>query len=312
MADAAAVRAPGPTGTRRFGWQQSTTGELVAEFLGTLVLVAFGCGVVAMTVAALPESGRGEVAFASASDWVLIALGWGLAVTMAVYVAGGISGAHLNPAVTLAQAVFRGFAWSKVGPYMAAQLAGAFVGAALVFLVYHDAIEALEAGARIDRGTESGAGSFGIFATSPAEYYSSVFGPMTSEIVGTAFLVAFIFAVTDDRNTPVRANLAPVVVGFIVIAIGLSFGANTGYAINPVRDLGPRLFAWIAGWGEVAIPGRTGPVSAYVFVPIIAPLIGGLIGAAIYDKLIRNVLLARGTPGTGDLEERAETNIERG
>jgi len=311
VAESVAAR-PGATGTRRFGWQQSTAGEAVAEFLGTLVLVAFGCGVVAMTVAALPESGRGEVGLASAADWVLIAMGWGLAVTMGVYVAGGISGAHINPAVTLGQAVFRGFGWRKVPTYVAAQLAGAFVGAALVFLIYHDAIEAFEASGRIDRGTEAGAASFGIFATSPAEYYASVFGPMVSEITGTAFLVAFIFAVTDDRNAPVRANLAPVVVGLIVVAIGLSFGANTGYAINPARDLGPRLLAWIAGWGSVAMPGQTGPVGVYFVVPILGPLIGGLIGAAVYDKLIRAVLLARGAAPTDDLDERVQTNIEKG
>ena len=312
MADTGAVSRPGATGTRRFGWQQSTTGEAVAEFLGTLVLIAFGLGVVAMTVAALPQSGRGEVGLAAAGDWMLIAIGWGLAVTFGVYVAGGISGAHLNPAVTLAQAVFRGFPWSKVPTYVIAPVLGALGGAALVFLVYHDAIEAFEAAARIDRGAESGAGSFGIFGTGPAPYYESIFGPMVSEIVGTAFLVAFIFAVTDDRNTPVRANLAPVVVGLIVVAIGMSYGANTGYAINPARDLGPRLFAWFAGWGDNALPGDTGPVSIYFIVPILGPLIGGLIGAVIYDKGIRNVLLARGVEGTPDLDEKAETNIERG
>lgn len=310
MAEAGARRAE-PTGTRRFGWQQSVSGELVAEFLGTFVLVCFGCGVVAMTVAALPQSGRGDAGLATAGDWILIAIGWGLAVTMAVYVAGGVSGAHLNPAVTLAQAVFRGFEWRKVGPYMGAQLAGAFAGAALVFLVYHDAIHALEVSAKLDRGSASGAGSFGIFATSPAGYYSNAVGPLISEITGTMFLVGFIFAVTDDVNTPVRGNLAPVVVGLIVVAIGLSFGANTGYAINPVRDLGPRLFAWIAGWGSVAIPGKTGPVSAYFFVPIIGPLIGGLLGALIYDKGIRSVLLARGATADPEAEERGADVVER-
>ena len=130
---------------RRWGWQRGIGGELGAEFLGTMVIMAFGCGSVAMAAIALPQSGRGTVGLGSAADWLVIVAGWGLAVTFGVYVAGGISGAHLNPAVTLSQAVLRGFSWRKVLPYMGAQLAGAFVGGALVFLLYHDAISAFEA-----------------------------------------------------------------------------------------------------------------------------------------------------------------------
>lgn len=296
---------------RRWGWQQGTRGELAAEFFGTLVLVAFGCGSVAMAAIALPESGRGTVGLASSADWLVIALGWGLAVTFGVYIAGGISGAHLNPAVTLAQAVLRDFSWRKVLPYMGAQLAGAFIGAALVFLLYHDAISAFEAGEKIDRGSLDSAATFGVFATGPAPYFDNVLGPLIDQVVGTAFLVAIIFALTDEYNTPVRANLAPVVVGIIVIGIALSFGANAGYAINPARDLGPRLLAWIAGWGEVAVPGNTENISAYFWVPIVGPLAGGLLGGLLYDRVIRDGLIARGVTPDEEIDDKAETNIER-
>jgi len=294
----------------RFRWQRSPVGELVAEFFGTFVIIAFGCGVVAMTVAALPESGRGDTGLASAGDWLLISWGWGFAVAFAVYVAGGVSGAHLNPAVTLAQAVSRGFPWKKVPSFWAAQVFGAFVGAALVYFNYHDAISAFEVSEKITRGTSESAASFGIFGTTPAPYFDSWFGPFADQVIGTAFLVAFIFAVTDEFNAPVKANLAPLIVGFIVVAVGISFGANAGYAINPARDLGPRILAFFEGWKEVAIPGDYGKVNSYMWIPIVGPLVGGVLGGVIYDKLIRDVLIARGTPPDPDVVEGASTDID--
>ena len=237
-------------------------GELLAEFLGTFVLIAFGDGVVAMAVAALNQSGRGTEIFMASGDWLLIAWGWALAVAFGVYVAGGVSGAHINPAVTLALAVKRAFPWGKVAPYMAAQLLGAFVGGALVYLVYHDAISSFEAAKHITRVTLGGAAdstpTFSIFATFPAPYFgSSLIGPLIDQIVGTAFLLMFVLALTDERNQPPRSNLAPLLIGLAVAAIGMSFGANAGYAINPARDLGPRFLAWLTGWGRVAFPGPT-------------------------------------------------------
>jgi glycerol uptake facilitator protein len=235
-------------------------GELLAEFLGTFVLIAFGDGVVAMAVAALNQSGRGTEIFMASGDWLLIAWGWALAVAFGVYVAGGVSGAHINPAVTLALAVKRAFPWPKVAPYMVAQVLGAFVGGALVYLVYHDAISSFEAAKHITRGMLGGAAdstpTFSIFATFPAPYFgSSLVGPVIDQIVGTAFLLMFVLALTDERNQPPKSNLAPLLIGFAVAAIGMSFGANAGYAINPARDFGPRFFAWLAGWGQVAFPG---------------------------------------------------------
>jgi glycerol uptake facilitator protein len=123
-------------------------------------------------------------------------------------------------------------------------------------------------------------------------------------VIGTAFLVGFIFAITDEFNAPVKGNLAPLVVGFIVVAIGLSFGANAGYAINPARDFGPRMWALIAGWGKVAFPGDYGNVNTYFWIPIIGPLVGAAVGALIYDLGIRDVLLARGATPEPDVAER--------
>ncbi len=274
-------------------------GELLAEFLGTFVLIAFGDGVVAMAVAALPGSGRTSsptTIFDAAGDWLLITWGWALAVALAVYVAGGVSGAHLNPAVTLAFAARRKFPWRKVGPYIVAQVVGAFAGAALVYLVYHQAIDAFNKASNATRAGEGGLTTFSIFATFPAPYYNGDnLGPLVDQIVGTAFLVMFIVAIIDLRNTAVKANLGPFMIGLAVAAVGMSFGANAGYAINPARDFGPRLFAWVAGWGEHALPGTVdGSFSWYFWVPIVGPLIGGLIGVLLYDLFIGDVLHSRG------------------
>jgi glycerol uptake facilitator protein len=130
-------------------------------------------------------------------------------------------------------------------------------------------------------------------------------------VIGTAILVAFIFAVTDEYNAPVKANLAPLIIGFVVVAVGISFGANAGYAINPARDFGPRFFAWLAGWGEVAMPGNYGNVNTYFWVPIIGPAVGGLLGAAIYDFLIRNTLIARGIAPDPDVSEEGRTAVDK-
>lgn len=293
-------------GTRRGDWRNTQTGELLSEFLGTLVLIAFGTGVVAMAVAGLPQSGRGD-GTVSNGDWLLITFGWGMAVIMGVYVAGGISGAHLNPAVTIALALRRGFAWNKVPGYIAAQVVGAFAGAALVFLNYKDAIDAAENAAGV--GSKDGS-TVGIFITGPAQYFSDYWGPLISEITGTALLIIIVFAVIDLMNIPPKANLGALVIGFGVMAIGMSFGANSGYAINPARDFGPRIFTWMAGWGDSAIPGAQGNLSAYWWVPIVAPIIGGIIGAFVYDFCINDVLKARQKPADKDLTQRGEVAEE--
>jgi glycerol uptake facilitator protein len=292
----------------RPAWRKTVWGELLSEFLGTFVLICFGDGVVAMAVAALNQSGRGTQIFAASGDWLLITWGWAMAVTFGVYVAGGVSGAHINPAVTLALAVRRNFPWGKVLPYIAAQVVGAFAGAALVYLVYHNAISSYETAHQITRGALGGAGdstaTFSIFATFPAPYFhSSMIGPLIDQIVGTGFLLMFVMALTDARNQPPRMNMAPLLIGLAVAAIGMSFGANAGYAINPARDFGPRMLAWFAGWGQVALPG----IHNYLWVPIVGPFVGGVLGAFIYDIFIRDVLRDRGAPMAVEVEAEGRT-----
>jgi glycerol uptake facilitator protein len=177
-----------------------------------------------------------------------------------------------------------------------------------VYLNYHNAIDSYNSVHRIvDRGSADGATTFSIFGTTPAPYFHSWFGPFLDEVIGTGLLICVLFALTDDRNQPPKANLAPFVVGLVVVAIGISFGANSGYAINPARDLGPRLMAGIAGWGSNAVPGDYGDISFYMWIPIAGPLIGAAIGAVVYDLFIRDVLLARGKAQDTEVEGRAET-----
>ena len=297
MADITPLRGEGRTVGRITGLY----GELLSEFLGTFVLIAFGDGVVAMAVAALPGSGRTAgptVIFQAAGDWLLITWGWALAVAFGVWVAGGVSGAHINPAVTLAFAVRRKFSWRKVLPYWVAQVFGAFVGAALVLLVYDNAINAFNGAAGTPKGSGHALATFSIFATFPATYFhGGVAGPLIDQVVGTAFLLIFVVALIDLRNTAVGSNLAPLAIGLAVAAIGMSFGANAGYAINPARDFGPRLLAYFAGWGKTALPGTysvgTDLFANYFWIPIVGPLIGAVIGVVIYDLFIGDVLHAR-------------------
>jgi glycerol uptake facilitator protein len=305
-AEAAVGRRPG-----KMGWRQTQVGELLSEFLGTAILIAFGDGVVAMAVAALNRSGRGTEIFQASGDWLIIVFGWGFAVMFAVYVAGGISGAHINPAITLVLAIRRGFPWSKVPGYWAAQILGAFAGAALVWVVYHSAISDYETAHKITRGAANSVPTFSIFATFPAPYFHGWTGPFVDEVVGTAFLAAFVLALVDEWNQPPKANLAPMLVGFVVMAVGISYGANSGYAINPARDFGPRLFALIPGYGDIAIPGNYGNVNTYFWIPIVAPLVGAAIAGFIYDFCIRDVLMARAEAPTPGVEVQGRTVEDR-
>ncbi len=251
--------------------------ECLAEFLGTFVLMMLGLGVVAQVVL-----GKGEV-----GGYLSINLVWGLAVVMGCYVAAGVSGAHLNPAVTLALAVHRGFPWTKVVPFVAAQLAGAFVASAVVYATYHEALAAFDGGSRQVLGPQ---GTAGIFATYPQPWLS-LWGGFVDQVVGTALLVGVIFAISDRRNAPPPPGLAPLLVGLLVVAIGASFGANAGYAINPARDFGPRLFTAVAGWGRDVFTAGNG----WWWVPIVGPLAGGVLGGWIYDALVGRRLPDRKT-----------------
>jgi glycerol uptake facilitator protein len=294
-------------GRGKTGWRATAVGEYLSEFLGTFVLIMFGDGVVAMAVAALNQSGRGTKIFDASGDWLLIGFGWFFAVTLAVYVAGGVSGAHINPAVTIALAVRRGFAWSKVPGYIVAQVLGAFVAAVVVYVVYKAAIDSYETANHITRGEPNSVPTYSIFATFPAPYFHTVLGPLISEIVGAALLMGIILAIIDELGTPVRSNLAPLLVGLLVGGIGLSFGANSGYAINPARDFGPRTFAAIAGYDNIALPGDYGNINSYFWIPIIGPIVGAVIGALIYDFCIHKTYVALGKTPSPTLEDMGVT-----
>ncbi|HTT28619.1 MAG TPA: MIP/aquaporin family protein [Solirubrobacteraceae bacterium] len=308
----ATVSEAGATRALPLRWRKGIVGELWAEFFGTFVLICFGDGVVAMLWALVgsgrsvpPVSKAGAGIFAGSSsllgsgDWLLITWGWCLAVVFAVYTVGGVTGAHINPAVTLSAAIRKQLPWGKVAPYWIVQVLGAFVGAALVFLVYNNALNHYDQTIHAVKGQISSLPTYATFATFPAPYFHSVLGPLVDQVVGTFFLVLFICAVTDEFNLPVGGNLAPWIIGMIVMAVGISFGANAGYAINPARDFGPRIFAWIAGWGKLAMPGDYGWVNTYFWVPIVGPLIGGALAAFFYDVAIRDILAARKPPEPG-------------
>jgi glycerol uptake facilitator protein len=295
-------------------WRRTVWGEFLSEYLGTFVLIAFGDGVVAMAVAALNQSGRAandHTIFLASGDWLLITWGWCMAVVLAIYVAGGISGAHINPAVTIALAVRRAFPWAKVPHYILAQVSGAFTGAALVYLNYNDAIKGYEHATHAVRGETSSIASYSIFATFPSGYFHNAVGPLIDQVIGTALLVGIVLAVIDELNLPPKSNVAPFIIGLIVAAIGMSYGANAGYAINPARDFGPRFFAWIAGWDGVALPGNYGNVGSFWWIPIVGPIVGGIIGAVVYDVFIHHGLLARGEPPAPDVEVKGEVVEER-
>jgi MIP family channel proteins len=242
---------------------------MLAEFLGTFVLITFGVGVVAQVVLSRQTAGT----------YLSINIAWGLAVTMGCYVAAGVTGAHLNPAVTLALATHRQFPWRKVLPYAAAQLAGAFVASVLVYVTYHEALAAFDGGVRQVTGAQ---GTAGIWATYPQPFLSTFPGGFIDQIVGTALLVGVIFGISDTRNSPATPGAGPVIVGLLVLLIGMTFGFNAGYAINPARDFGPRLFTFVAGWGGGVF--RAG--NNWWWVPIVAPCVGGVLGGWLYDLCI--------------------------
>lgn len=254
---------------------------MIAEFVGAALLVLLGDGVVA-SVALMGKR----------ADWIVITTGWGLAVMLGVFVSGRLSGGHLNPAVTLGLASGGYFSWSRVGPYCLAQLAGGFAGAVLVYADYRYAFADFELKHAITRGALDAAGKLagpdaggaGVFATFPA--YPSVFGNLLSEFIGTFLLLFGVRALTDKANLAPDERLQPVLIGLLVWAIGLSLGGLTGYAINPARDLGPRLAACVLGWGSSVFVSH----GYYFWIPIVAPIAGGVVGTLLYDVLIGGAL----------------------
>ena len=261
-----------------------TFGEMIGEFFGTMILILFGDGCVA-TFALYTKLGGVSTPFAN--EWIVIVFGWGLAVMLGIYVAGAISGAHINPAVTLALAATGRHPWRKVLPYWLAQVLGAFVAGGILWFVYQGALQNAIAGGPV---TSIG----GVFYTSPKSFVG-LFGAFGDEFIGTALLVGLILVIVDARNQPVQSNLNPLIIGLLIVAIGASFGLNTGYAINPARDFGPRLWiAIVSGGGSFSVNNY------YFWVPIVAPLTGGVVGAFIYDYTIGKVLQAKRLGPSGD------------
>jgi MIP family channel proteins len=247
---------------------RSLTRELAAECLGTFLLIAFGAGSVAQMVLSQKTAGT----------MLSVNISWGLAVTIGAYAAAGVTGGHLNPAVTIAAAAFRGFPWAKVAPFAVAQTIGAFLASAVVFLTYREALDAFDGGVRAVTGPTATAG---IWATYPQPFLSLV-GGVVDQVVGTALLVIGLFALTDDKNAAIPRYLVPAFAGGLVLLIGATFGFNSGYAINPARDFGPRLFTAVAGWGGEVFRAGNG----WWWVPIVAPVIGAVIGGFAYELCI--------------------------
>jgi glycerol uptake facilitator protein len=275
-------------------------GEMTGEFFGTMILILFGDGVVA-TFGLFAS-----VNPAASGSWTIITFGWGFAVMLGIYVAGAISGAHINPAVTLALAATRRHPWSKVLPYWGAQVLGAFVAGGILYFVYYGALvhalalNHLGIGDIASSVTYGGKGFGWVFYTGHRDFVG-LFGSFGDEFLGTALLLAMILTIVDARNQPVQGNLNPLIIGFLIVAIGLSFGLNTGYAINPARDFGPRL--WIA----IVSGGASLSADNYYFwIPIVAPLLGGVVGAFIYDYTIGKVLEARMLGKSGTTETVGE------
>lgn len=231
--------------------------KFVAEIVGTMILILLGDGVVANVVLGKTKG--------QASGWIVITTGWAMAVAMAVYAVGRISGAHINPAVTIALAAVGKFPWSDVPLYIVGQFIGAFIGAVLVWLAYYSHFAE----------TDNPALKLAVFSTAPN--IRSYGLNLLTEIIGTFMLVFGVLAIGANK---LADGLAPLLVAFLVWAIGLSLGGPTGYAINPARDLGPRI-----AHAVLPIPGKGDSDWGYAWVPVVGPIIGGLIGAFVFTAL---------------------------
>ncbi|KAJ2503103.1 aquaporin-like protein [Coemansia sp. RSA 1972] len=241
--------------------------EYMAEFWGTFILIFFGDGVVASTTVNTTNA---------ASAYLAITFGWGIGLAMALYCSMGISGGHLNPAVTFANAVFGKFSWRKVPGYILAQLLGAFVAAATLYGIYKDQFDVFDGGNRQLMGDK---GTGGVWCTYAKEGNGKFFSAW-SEIVNTAVLLFVIYSIGDDRLTPAKNHL-PIAIGLLVFAIGNCTGWVTGYAINPARDFGPRVFSTILYGSEPFTYG-----GHYFWVPTFMPFVGAIIGIFVYQFFI--------------------------
>lgn len=254
--------------------QKSLTSEMLGEFFGTFILILLGDGVVA-------NVGLAPRLAAPAYNWNTIVIGWAFAVIVAVYVSAGVSGAHINPAVTVAMAFRRGFPWAKVGPFILAQVLGAFAGALAVFLIYRDGL--VSAGMpnvwSTGPGSVFSASFWGGDGAAAAGQYSMLTASI-AEFFGTMVLLWGILASGDSRNTGLMHNLGPFLVGGTVLAVGLSLGGPSGYSINPARDFGPRILGALVG-----TPNLFNGLY-WLIPPVLIPLIAGPVGVVLYDVFV--------------------------
>ncbi|KAJ3597286.1 hypothetical protein NHX12_000814 [Muraenolepis orangiensis] len=238
--------------------------ECMAEFLGTFVLLMFGCSAAAQVKTSRETRGQ----------FLSVNMAFSVGVMSAMYLTMGVTGAHLNPAVSLSFCVLRKVSWSRLLPYSLSQLLGAYLASALVYLVYYDAIMEFSGGVLTVYGPNETAS---IFATYPSEYIS-LGRSFLDQVVGTGMLLLCILCLGEKRNTPAPPGLIPPIVATIVLGIAMSMSANCGGAINPARDLGPRLFTLTAGWGVEVFTCY----NYWFWVPLVAPMIGGLLGTVTY------------------------------
>lgn len=266
------------------------TKEILSEFLGTFIMIVLGCGSVAQAV--LSRGALGGI--------VTVNVGFAIAVVMAIYVTGGVSGGHINPAVTFAMCLFGRMEWFKFPFYVGAQFLGAFAGAAALFGIYYDAFMAFAGGKLIIVGENATAF---IFATYPAPYISLV-NAFADQVVSTMFLLLIVFAIFDSRNLGVPKGLEPVVIGLLIIVLSSSLGLNTGCAMNPARDLSPRLFTALAGWGfEVFRVGNN-----FWWIPVVGPMVGASLGGLLYILFIQ---MHHSDPDPDEKEESSEDKPEK-
>lgn len=240
----------------------------LSETLATYVMMSFGLGAVAQVV-----TGRGEF-----GQYLSINLAFGLAVAFGIHVGGNVSGAHMNAAVSFSSCVFGTLKWALLPLYVSAQFLGSFLAAGTVYAVYYEAIHSYCKGNLTVTGPRATAG---IFSTFPAPHLSLT-GGFIDQVFGTAMLLLGLSALSDRRNCPAGAGTKPIAVGLLVLLIGLSLGSNSGYAINPTRDLGPRIFTAIAGWGLDVFRAGDG----WWWVPLVAPCLGSVLGVGLYKVMV--------------------------
>jgi glycerol uptake facilitator protein len=284
----------------------SLLARCLAEVIGTFILVFFGCGAVHTAILLGAQAGLWQVAIV-----------WGVAIMVAVYVVGGISGAHINPAITTALAVWGHFPWRRVAPYILSQLAGAFLAAAMLFTLFGPFLAEKEREKGVTRGQPGSeitamcygeyfpnpgrvATAEGLYDRSKHEALNALVSHPTAfaaEVLGTLLLALVVFALSDERNAVApAARLGPVFIGLTVAILISVIAPLTQACFNPARDFGPRLFAYFAGWGPIAIPGPNG--IGFFTVYIVAPVLGAALGGCLYIRVLRPSLPLPANPET--------------